>query len=79
MKITQRSGESIYKEIRDLSEELAELNKAVSEVADTVGRDTTPYKILVKAVEDKRKELHQAQRKTWTPKEQDSVYEKLDL
>lgn len=65
MKLSVRTGESIYNEIKNLAEELQELERAAREVEEAIGRGTKPHTLLKDAAEEKRKELNKAKRQGW--------------
>ena len=57
MKTSLYSGEFIYKRIRNLTEEVAEIYKARSDMEDEYGKGSTVWRILDKSYQEKQKEL----------------------
>lgn len=63
MKQSIRTAESIYNEIKRLTDEMVELNRGLQELEDSQGK--LPYQLIAKALDDKKAELAKAKRQTF--------------
>lgn len=67
MKQSQMTGIQIYNEIDRVTSELADLDKALDEIADAVGEEGLPYNIMNDARTEKARELQKLKDVQYTP------------
>jgi len=67
MKDSVLSGKQIYTEISKLQAEVDEFDKAAGSVEDELGTDSTAYRMLVKAKQEKQNELDKLFNQRFTP------------